>query len=98
MIYIFEGSYWRTLCLSQHTSVLRLLWYIVIEKPVYLYKYILVRTCDQVGLGKSADTSQLANRPSSLPRHEGEGESDNEHLCGALDPVTDQNVNRGDVR
>ena len=49
MIYIFEGSYWRTLCLSQHTSVLRLLWYIVIEKPVYLYKYILVRTCDQVG-------------------------------------------------
>ena len=33
-----------------------------------------------------------------LPRHEGEGESDNEHLCGALDPVTDQSVNRGDVR
>ena len=34
------------------------------------------------------------------PRHEGEGarESDNEYLCGALDPVTDQNVNRGDVR
>ena len=32
------------------------------------------------------------------PRHEGVGESDNEHLCGALDPVTDQNVNRGDVR
>ena len=50
------------------------------------------------GLGKGADTPQLANRPSSLPRHEGEGESDNEHLCGALDPVADQNVNRGDVR
>ena len=33
-----------------------------------------------------------------LPRHEGECESDDEHLCGALDPVTDQNVNRGDVR
>ena len=49
MIHIFEGPYWRALCLSQHTSVLRLLWYIVIEKPVYLYKYILVRTCDQVG-------------------------------------------------
>ena len=32
------------------------------------------------------------------PRHEGEGESDNKHGCGALDPVTDQNVNRGDVR
>ena len=35
------------------------------------------------------------------PRHEGEGESDNEHLqnvCGALDPVTGQIVNRGDVR
>ena len=24
--------------------------------------------------------------------------SDNEHLCGALDPVADQNANRGDVR
>ena len=33
-----------------------------------------------------------------LPHHEGEGESDNEHLCGALDTVTDQNVNRSDVR
>ena len=26
--------------------------------------------------GNSVDTSQLANRPSSLPRHEGERESD----------------------
>ena len=48
--------------------------------------------------GKSVDTSQLANQPSTLTRHEGEGESGNEHLCGALDPMTDQNVNRGDVR
>ena len=34
------------------------------------------------------------------PRHEGDGEGDNTHhcTCGALDPVTDQNVNRGDVR
>ena len=48
--------------------------------------------------GKSADTSQLANRPYPLPRHEGEGESDNEHLCGPLHPMTDQNANRGDVR
>ena len=47
---------------------------------------------------KSVDTAQLANRPFSLPHHEGEGESDNEHLCGALDPVMDQNANRGDVR
>ena len=31
-------------------------------------------------------------------RHEGEGEGDNEHRCGALDPVTDQNVNIGDIR
>ena len=48
--------------------------------------------------GKSVDTSQLANRPSSLHRHEDECESVNEHLGGTLDPVTDQNVNRGDVR
>ena len=32
------------------------------------------------------------------PRHEGDGESDNTHRCGALDLVTDQNANRGDVR
>ena len=39
-------------------------------------------------------------RPSSLPRHEDEGESDNEHLFGSLQPVTDQNanVNRSGVR
>ena len=49
-------------------------------------------------LRQMGDTSQLANRPSSLPRHEGEGESNNEHLCGSLHPVADQNVNRGDVR
>ena len=46
-------------------------------------------------LNKQSVASQPASQPAS---HEGEGESDNEHLCGALDPVTDQNVNRGDVR
>ena len=30
LIYIFEGSYWRALCLSRNTSVLRLLRYFVI--------------------------------------------------------------------
>ena len=36
---------------------------------------------------------------SFLPPHEGERESDNKHLRGALDPVadSDQNFNRGDV-
>ena len=48
---------------------------------------------DQFGPGKSTDTSQLANQPSSLPRHEGEGQSDNEQRCGVLDPVADQNAN-----
>ena len=47
---------------------------------------------------KRADTPPLANRPFSPPRHEGEGESDNERLCGAFHPVTDQNAKRGDVR
>ena len=37
-------------------------------------------------------------RTSSLPRHEGEGESDNDHRCGALNPVTGQTVTKGDVR
>ena len=49
MIYTFEGSYWRTLCLSQHTSVLRLLRYIVIEASYASISAALVRACDQVG-------------------------------------------------
>ena len=40
----------------------------------------------------------MSSSATKTPRHEGEGESDNEHHCGPLDPVTDQNVNRGDVR
>ena len=49
MIYIFEGSYWRTLCLSQHTSILRLLRYISIEKSHASISAALVRTCGHVG-------------------------------------------------
>ena len=49
MIYIFEGSYWRALCLSQHTTIIRLLRYIVIEKSYASISAALVRTCDQVG-------------------------------------------------
>ena len=50
MIYTFEGFYWRTLCLSQHTSVLRLglLQYIAIENSYASISAALVRTCDQV--------------------------------------------------
>ena len=56
MIYIFEGSYWRTLCLSQHTSIIRLLRYIVIEKSYASISAALVRTCDQVGTRARAKT------------------------------------------
>ena len=44
--YIFEGPYWRTLCLSQHqhTSVLRLLRYIAIEKSHAPISAALIRT------------------------------------------------------
>ena len=66
MIYIFGGPYWRTLCLSQHTSALRLLWCIVIEKPYASISAALVRTCcDQVGTIEE-DGSLLEFHPGPL--------------------------------
>ena len=50
------------------------------------------------GLGKKCRHDTACEPTAPLPRHEGECESGNEHLCGALDPVADQNANRRDVR
>ena len=51
-----EGSYWRALCLSQHTSVLRLLRHIVIEKSYASTSAALklVHACKQVGTRAAA--------------------------------------------
>ena len=62
MIYIFEGPYWRTLCLSRNTSVLRLLRYFNIEKTDSSISAALIHACEQVGTSATSIESGILKR------------------------------------